>query len=172
MHYSKIIEDKIKHFFEAISDFISSFYGWATMLFTVIITNDTTMLFSLLFTLLVSDYITGILASYIEFKRSGQVAPVYITQSERLRGSGVKVVGYFLVVVLAWFISNNIYTDKISLFGVIKELDVLQLSLIMCSGIEFWSNLENMKRAGFDIVGKFENITKRIWNLVRSSQGR
>lgn len=164
--------DKIKHFIDTVIEFLSSAYGWLTMIFTILITSDTTMLVSFFVSTLIADYFTGIYASYIEHKKSGDVAKVYITESERLRESGTKVIGYLLIIVLSWFISNHIYLDTVKLFGVIREFNVLQLSLIMCIGIEFWSNLENMKRAGFDVIGKFENITKNIWKLVRSAQGR
>lgn len=166
------MEDKIKHFANTITEFLTSAYGWGTMLCTLLITSDTTMLFSFLFSLIIIDYVTGIWATYIEYKNSGEKPEVYITKSKRLRESGTKIVGYLLILILAWFISKNIYTEKISLFGVIREFDVLQLALIISSGIEFWSNLENVKRAGFDVVGKFEGIVKRIWQLIRGVQGR
>jgi len=156
------ITDKIKHFATSVHEFLTSVYGWLTMLLTIIITNNTTMLFSFLITMLVCDYITGIIASYAEKDKK---AKVYIIESKRLRESGVKVIGYLLVVILAWFVSKNIYVDNIKLFGVIREFSVLEIALVICAGVEAWSNLENMKRAGFDIVGKLENIIKKIWEL-------
>lgn len=166
------MENKIKHFFESIYDFFSNIYGWLTVAITLAITNDTTMLFSLLFTMLVADYITGIIASYIEDRKANVVPKVYFTESQRLRESGVKIVGYLLVIILSWFVSKYIYTDKIRLFGVLKEFNVLQLTLIICSSIEFWSNLENLKRSGFDVLGKISDGAKRVHGLIKDIKGK
>lgn len=166
------MENKIKHFLGTIYDFFCNIYGWITVAITLAITNDTTMLFSLLFTMIISDYITGIMASYIEDRKANVVPKVYFAESQRLRESGVKIVGYLLLIILSWFVSKYIYTDKIRLFGVIREFDALQLTLIISSSIEFLSNLENLKRAGFDIIGKISEGAKRIHVLIKDIKGK
>ena len=172
-YYSKHmdkIENQIKHFVNNCYDFFTSAYGWGIMFLSLLISNDTTMLYSFLCSVLFADYVTGFIASYIEDREKG--TKVYFLESSRLRASGVKVIGYFLVIVLTWFVSRFIYTENIRLFGVIREFNIHQLGLIMCIGIEFWSNIENVKRSGFDIVGKFESIVKKIWDLIKLVRGR
>ena len=172
-YYSKHmdkIENQIKHFGSNCYEFFTSAYGWGIMFLSLLMSNDTTMLYSFLCSVLFADYVTGFVASYIEDREKG--TKVYFLESSRLRASGVKVIGYFLIIVLTWFVSKFIYPENIRLFGVIREFNIHQLGLIMCIGIEFWSNIENVKRSGFDIIGKFESIVKKIWDLVKLARGR
>ena len=139
------------------------------MLLTIIFTNDTTVLHSFLFSMLILDYITGIMAAYIE---SDGKYKVYFIESKKIRESGVKIVGYMLLVICSWFITKFIYTDNISLFGILREFNILQLTLIICSSIEAFSNLENLKRMGFDVIGKVKDSSNKVWEIIRSVKGQ
>lgn len=163
------METKIKHFFATIYDFLSSSWSYIVMLCTLILTNDTTVLISFLFSMLLLDYVTGIIATYVE---SDGKYKVYLIESKKLRESGVKIIGYMLLMICGWFITRFIYTDSIALFGIIRSFNVLQIVLIMSIGIEFFSNIENLKRSGFDILGRIKSNTSKVWELIKSVRGQ
>lgn len=123
----------------------------------------------LMFGVFVIDFITGIYASYIGFKKQQELIPGTITikvkigifiavvESEKLRKSAVKAIVYLLLISLSYAVEKiasiktftfESFSDKAYTFSTIVAL--------FCVAIEVWSIfLENLPRAGYDIVGSF-----------------
>jgi len=118
------------------------------------------------------DYATGIFASWVEHKNDpAQNINVYHIESEKLRASGVKIIGYGLIMMFAYFLNAVIFQDHVKVWGYTPPMSVFEIALLGCAVIEFWSNIENVKRAGFDIVGKFTNVVKNAWSVFRNIKG-
>lgn len=122
----------------------------------------------------VIDFITGILASWVEFKKVPPLVPAsgkrYLIQSSKLRMSGVKFICYALAILCAWmlesvFMIKEIPTGHIST----KNLTLTTVVIAFFCLIEFYSIFfENIKRAGFDIVQKIKNISRSGWGVYKS----
>lgn len=120
------------------------------------------------------DFITGILASWVEFKRVPPLIPAsdkkYLIQSAKLRMSGVKFICYALAILCAWmletvFMIKEIPTGHIST----QNLTLTTIVIAFFCLIEFYSIFfENMKRAGFDIIQKIKNISRSGWGVYKS----
>ncbi len=134
-------------------------------------TQKTLLLLAALF---VFDFITGVWASYVEFKKSLPVTPGagkrYVFSSAKMRLSAVKFITYGMGVIVSFFVESifviqefepsHISTQKLTLTTVV--------TLFFCS-IEFYSIFfENIKRIGFDIIQKVKSIFKDGWGLYKS----
>lgn len=134
-------------------------------------TQKTLLLLAVLF---IFDFITGVWASYAEFKKSLPVTPGsgkrYVFSSAKMRLSAVKFITYGMGVIVSFFVESifviqefepsHISTQKLTLTTVV--------TLFFCS-IEFYSIFfENIKRMGFDIIQKVKNIFRDGWGLYKS----
>lgn len=162
------MEDKIKHFIYSIFESLTSIWSYLVMLIISLLTNDTRVLFSFFFTMLFLDYVTGILASWVE---SDGKHKVFLIESKRLRESCVKVCGYMILIICSWFVTILIYPNDVNLFGILNGFNLLELTLIMSIAIESFSNLENVKRMGFDVIGKIKDGASKIHDLIKSIKG-
>lgn len=162
------MEDKIKHFIYSIFESLTSIWSYLVMLIISLLTNDTRVLFSFFFTMLFLDYVTGILASWVE---SNGKHKVFLIESKRLRESCVKVCGYMILIICSWFVTILIYPNDVNLFGILNGFNLLELTLIMSIAIESFSNLENVKRMGFDVIGKIKDGASKIHDLIKSIKG-
>lgn len=134
-------------------------------------TTEKTLLF--LGFLFVADFITGVAASWVEFRKSLPVLPGsgkrYVFSSSKMRLSGVKFITYGMGIVTAYaleciflikeFEPEALATQKLTLTTIV--------TLFFCT-IEFYSIFfENIKRMGFDIIQKVKTITKAGWGLYK-----
>jgi len=46
-----------------------------------------------------------------------------------------------------------------------------EIAIAACTAIEFLSNLENLKRAGFDLPGRIAAGAEKAWGIVRKVRG-
>ncbi|HEY1025459.1 MAG TPA: phage holin family protein [Sphingobacteriaceae bacterium] len=111
------------------------------------------------------DLITGCIASWIEHKNSKTQTKVYFFESSKLRLSVVKAVSYIMLILCSWLLGVLFFDMPISLYHSTKTFTPAELTTGVCIAIEIWSNIENVKRAGFDVVGKFTNVVKQVWNI-------
>lgn len=122
----------------------------------------------------VIDFITGIVASWVEFKRVPALIPTsdkrYLIQSAKLRMSGVKFICYVLAILCAWmfetvFMIKEIPTGHIST----QNLTLTTIVIAFFCLIEFYSIFfENIKRAGFDIIEMIKKISHSGWGVYKS----
>lgn len=136
-------------------------------------------LFLLVYTV---DFITGIMASYhLSFKEEKKKPSYTIIlesrwsirmmfkieffianiQSEKLRKSIIKAVGYVLFILLFHSI-NHVFQIKSWSFESISDLkwNLTLAALAGCIASEIWSILfENLKKMGFDLIGILGNLS-------------
>ena len=164
--------ENIERFLNSIKHTFTTSTGVIAFLFSLLLTPNSKMILFFFISFLLCDYVTGIIASWMEFKAGKRESDgVYFLSSKRLRESGVKVLGYCLVITFAVFLNQVFFPSGVVLFGVTAPLTVVEIALSGCTAIEFLSNLENMKRAGFDVVGKLSSGFKTVWGLVRQAKG-
>lgn len=167
------LQPLIDKFTDSVKGVFTSAHGLLSMLFGMVVFTDQVQFIAMFFVFfLLLDYVTGIGASWIEHKRDPQKnIKVYYIESEKLRASGVKIIGYGLILVFAWFLNAVVFKSHITLWGYTPLFSLFEIALLGCASIEFWSNIENIKRAGFDIVGKITNVFKTGWSLFRQAKG-
>ena len=116
----------------------------------------------LLLALFAVDYFTGVLASWVEWKKlkSGIRFRKEGFTSEKTRLSVVKIVTYFLFILLSYSI-ESVFAIHPFIFSWtdVSVTITLGATAISCC-IEFYSIFfENLPRAGFSIWDKFKKIT-------------
>lgn len=167
------IQQLITKFGDSLKDTFTSLHGWLSMVFGAVIFTDKLELIAFFFVaFLLLDYATGIFASWVEHKNDpARNINVYHIESEKLRASGVKIIGYGLIMMFAYFLNAVVFQNHLKILGYTPPMSVFEIALLGCAVIEFWSNIENVKRAGFDIIGKFTTVVKSIWLAVRQMKG-
>lgn len=123
----------------------------------------------------IADFLSGWLASYMEIKRGEREMPKsgYSFESTRARESVVKAIGY-IILILGSLALEHLFFDKKFEFSNLssKSVGVTELIIGFCVAIELYSTMvENMKRAGFDIVGKVTNAATSLWDVFRKIKG-
>ena len=136
------------------------------------------MALTLFFVLLFFDFLTGVLASYTEWKKLGKNTKFfkdgkYGFTSEKWRLSLVKTITYFLFILATESIEkvfqikpfNTSYSD-------IGNITITLGAIGFICGIEFYSIFfENLPRAGFSLEDKFMkafNKVKSIFTKVKN----
>lgn len=121
---------------------------------------------------IVLDFVTGIAASWIEFKK-GDKTPgqkQYVIESAKLRLTVVKFIFYSIGILSARaieviFLLRKIPSSQIS----IEDLTLTAIITGFFSIIEIYSILfENIKRMGFDIIQKTKIIAIASWKLYNT----
>lgn len=123
----------------------------------------------------IADFFTGWLATYMEIKRGDREMPPSgrSFESKKARESVVKGIGYILLILGSTAIENIFFNRKFEFSSLSnRSLGVTELVIGFCFAIEMYSTLvENMKRAGFDIVGKVSAIADSVWGLIKKVKG-
>lgn len=135
--------------------------------------NFSEMLFSIFLFFYLLDYPTGILASIVELKKNPEKLAEkrerktkgYWIESDRIIRGIVKAIIYIQVISLAYIATEMLNVKEIVVHSSISALTPIQILLIICIASEFVSNLENGKRAGFDLIGIITTGIKKIWNI-------
>lgn len=143
------------------------------------------------------DFITGIFASYYVNFREEKKKPSYQivaestllvrllyrgeffinnVQSEKLRKSVIKAIGYTLFVLLFYSVQHlfQIKTWKFDSFSHL-EWNLTLAALAGCIAAEIWSILfENLKKMGFDVIGLLGNLSgtyKEVKKKIKQEDG-
>lgn len=119
------------------------------------------------------DYATGILATIIELKnepeklaeRRERKPKGYWIESDRIIRGIVKMLIYLQILMFTYVFTFILKAKEIAIHSSIIDLNLIQIVLILCIASEFVSNLENAKRAGFDVVGIISIGIKKVWNI-------
>lgn len=158
---TKKMKNKIDTILTTLSGWLTIIAGWMIGLST----EGKALLALAIFFIL--DFITGTWASWAEFKKTKEKPKVYFIESGKLRQSIAKAVGYFLFIAGSWVMTILYFSGQFELpLGSAKHT-VMSLVIGSCIAIELWSNIENIKRLGFDIIGRIETIAKKVWSLKK-----
>lgn len=120
---------------------------------------------------LLADFITGCWASRIEAKQKGEKPSVYLIESEKMRLSFSKMITYGTLILVSWGLSIAFFNKPFQIAYSTKQFTLVEITIGLCVCVECWSMLENMKRAGFDLIGKVNVIIKNIWQLINAAKG-
>lgn len=161
----------LDRFFESIKHTFTNIIGALAFLLGLLLSSNAKVILFFFVSFLLLDYATGIFASWVEHKKSGNKATVFVIESEKLRASFTKVIGYCLIITFSLFLNHVFFKESIIIFGVTPPLTLVEIALSGCCAIEFLSNIENLKRSGFDIIGKLSNGFKTVWSLIRQAKG-
>lgn len=125
----------------------------------------------LLFGLLSVDYITGVLASWVNHKKKFRTSfwkdSINGFSSEKWKKSLVKTITYFLFILTTWSIEkvfqiksfNTSYSD-------IGNITITLVAIGLSCGIEFYSIFfENLPNAGFNIEDRFLKLFNKIKSI-------
>ncbi len=163
-------ETYLMNFFSHLGSLFTSIKGWILMVLAVFLATRTGHLILFLIVVFHLDLITGILASYIKYKREKIKHEVYFLESEKFRMSIIKGGFYIWFTVGCYVIQQIFKIDDINVFG--REFTLCELSLMVCIGIELYSNIENFKKMGFDLFGKIKTMAKGIWGLINAVKNK
>lgn len=160
----------IQHGMDAINKGFTTIYGFFIMISSLIVAMSNIQLgLSTLLLAILLDLITGVIASWVEFKKSKEeLKPPYFIESAKLRLSLLKVVIYLSVILLSYIITIIFIDGRFSVPASSKNLTLAEVVVGFCIFIEFWSLLENAKRAGFDIKSKLIDIGKSIKEVIKA----
>lgn len=121
---------------------------------------------------LITDFITGLIASWIENNKKADL-PHHnenIIKSAKLRLTAIKFVSYSLGILGAWGIETIFLIKKIpSGYISTTELTLTTYVIGFFITIEVYSVFfENIKRMGFDIIQKSKIILNEIWKFYKT----
>lgn len=125
----------------------------------------------LLFSIIL-DFATGILAGWIEIRKSKTSAQgeKYFIESTKFRLTAVKIGCYSMGVLGAWGIETIFFIQKIpSGYIATKDLTLTTFVIGFFCMIELYSIFfENVKRMGFDIIQKTKTISSEAWKFYKT----
>ena len=125
---------------------------------------------ALLFGLLFIDYITGVLASWINHKKlfgtSFWKDSINGFSSEKCKKSLVKTITYFLFILTTWAIEKVFQIKPFNAsYTHVGNITITLGAIGLSCGIEFYSIFfENLPKAGFSLEDKF----MKVFNKVKS----
>ncbi len=159
----------MKKWLDSIAELFSSLKGW---LFVIVaqflsIGHIKVSLFALFF-VFVLDFITGVCASYKEFKQANAAPRVYFIESSKLRLSILKAVSYMLFILLSYVFYLIILDKPFSIPGSTRQFTIVEITSGLCMAIECLSILENIKRIGFDFIGSVTIGAHKFWDLIHA----
>jgi len=126
--------------------------------------NDYLMIFLLLI-LFAVDFITGVLASYIQFKKSNKDGKFFSDKEDgftsgRWRLTFVKAITYFLLIILTKVVEDVFKIKGFNFSWTDHKVTISLLSIAFSCACEFYSIFwENLPKAGFSIWEMFKKIT-------------
>lgn len=159
----------VQKFFTHIWEMLSSAWGVILLLVSTLIQS----LFSIegfkfslmaLGVVFLVDFITGCWASWKEFK--GQKSWSFF-ESKKFRESIAKAGTYFIFIGMGWILWKLFFDAPIKLPFSTKGVNIIQIFFGICIAIESWSILENMKRLGFDLIGRISKTAEGFWQTIK-----
>lgn len=161
-------------FVEQIADLLGSLYGWILLvLCQVFMISGVKAGLIGLGVVFIIDYITGLVASWTEWKAAKVKRSTYFLESKKFRKSLLKATTYFLFVGMSYLMWYLVFDGGVQLPVSNKEVNIITVAFGICIAIECWSILENMKRSGYDILGAFRTAFKgflKTYNEVKKNQ--
>jgi hypothetical protein len=157
---------------------LSSYIGRLFLLsaFTFPVISNLHFALLILLAAFIADFFTGWLASYMEIKRGDKPMPASgrSFESKKARESVVKGISYILLILGSVAMEFVFFDRKFNFSSLTqKELGVTELVVGFCFSIELYSTImENMKRAGFDVVAKITTASDVIWKLIKKVKGQ
>lgn len=156
-----------------IEPMLSTPTGMIVLVSAITFATLTTIQLSLIFLFFafIVDFLSGIYASWSEWKSKKLQIKIYLIESAKLRKSVGKAIAYMAAIgftygfELVFFIKSF----KVSASGV--DLTITLVAVGVCIAIEFFSVLENMKRSGFDLIGKIKTSFSKGWDVFRTAKG-
>lgn len=115
------------------------------------------------------DFVTGTIASRIESKKE-QKETLYWIQSGKIMRGIIKFVVYIQILVFSLILEKMLINSTFTLHSSLIPLTIFQIALCVCVASEFVSNLENAKRAEFDLIAMFKGFIKSIWSLIATAK--
>lgn len=124
-----------------------------------------------LFVAFIFDFITGIFASWVEWKNKKLKIQTYLIESVKLRKSIGKAITYMAVISFTYGLEALFFIKSFNLAVSDKQITVTLVAVGVCIAIEFFSIIENGKRSGFDLIEKINITAKNIWKTIRNIKG-
>lgn len=171
---------EIKEFHNVALDVITlknlfSLKGFVVLLLTLISSAKLHNLLLIIFVFLyLMDFCTGVLASVIESngKPKDENKRLFWLDSKKIMRGVVKLLVYLQIITLSFVTQKMLVKPNFVIHELFLPLSVVELTLSVCIASEFVSNLENAKRAGFDIVSKLTDIWVQVCGVVTSIKGK
>lgn len=168
------MKNSIIKFLTHVYELFTSVAGWISVtigtlvnyLFSIDGFKDNVVVFAIVF---VVDFTTGCFASWKESCIKNKSWSFF--SSRRFRDSINKGLTYLLFICMSYVVWILFHNEPIQLPLLTKKLNIIQIAFGICLAIEFWSILENMKRLGFDIIGKINATAKGFWKTTKSIKG-
>ena len=130
------------------------------------------MSLALFFVLLFFDFLTGVLASYTEWKKLEKKTKFFKDRkdgftSEKWRLSLVKTITYLALILLVHLIEKTFQIKPFELqYTEIKLVTITLIAIAISCGIEFYSIFfENLPRAGFSIEDKCTKVFDKVKSI-------
>lgn len=145
------------------------------MLSSLVAVKFSNLLIFFFFIFYLLDFITGIFATRVEIKKDPRKyetlrerkGRAYWIESERIVRGIVKMIVYIQLIILAG-LATLLFEDKyFKIHESLIPISIFQLMLVLCITAEFVSNLENSKRAGFDVIDLVSKGIKNIWSITK-----
>ena len=132
--------------------------------------NNLQLALALLFGLLFIDYITGVLASWINHKKNFKTS--FFKDSENGFSSRIwkqsltKTITYFLFILLTYAIEHVFQIKSFTSDYSDLKITITLFAIAISCGIEFYSIFcENLPKAGFDIEKKFMKLFDKVKSI-------
>jgi hypothetical protein len=147
--------------------------GIVLLISTVTIATLSTIQMSLLFLFIsfIFDFLTGIYASWVEWKNKKIQITTYLIESKKLRKSVGKAIAYMAAIGFTYGFELVFFIKSFKISASGANLTITLIAVGVCVAIEFFSVLENMKRSGFDLIGKAKKGFSQLWDLFRTAKG-
>jgi hypothetical protein len=147
--------------------------GIVLLISTVTIATLSTIQMSLLFLFIsfIFDFLTGIYASWVEWKNEKIQITTYLIESKKLRKSVGKAIAYMAAIGFTYGFELVFFIKSFKISASGANLTITLIAVGVCVAIEFFSVLENMKRSGFDLIGKAKKGFAQLWDLFRTAKG-
>lgn len=124
-----------------------------------------------LFVAFLFDFITGIFASWIEWKNKKLKIKTYLIESTKLRKSVGKAITYMAVISFTYGLELLFFIKSFNVAVSDQKITITLAAVGVCIAIEFFSIIENGARSGFDLIAKINSVAKSVWNIIRNVKG-
>lgn len=124
------------------------------------------MLFLALGWAILFDLLTGIFAYY---KKNGLIKQEYLIKSKLLKKTLEKASGYLLVILMMAIFETHVFKIQFDQIDAIigKPMYGTAILTTICVLIEYWSILENLKKAGIDLLGRAVGAYRFVQKYIK-----
>lgn len=152
---------------------LSSPTGMIVLFGAITIATLSTIQFSLIFLFIsfLVDFLSGIYASWSEWKAKKIEIKTYLIESTKLRKSVGKAIAYMAAIGFTYGFELVFFIKSFKISASGRDLTITLVCVGVCIAIEFFSVLENMKRSGFDLIGKIKSGLRTGWDVFKTAKG-